>query len=137
MTKKYEYLEHTADAKFIAYGTTLDEKFENASYAMFNIIVDTKKVKDKIKKQINIEAKTERGLIYDFLNEQLFLFETEGFVLSKICELKVTGLKGQFKLDATLLGDLAKNYDVKCQIKAVTYNDFELAPEHLIMVMDL
>ena len=42
--KKYEYLEHTADIKFLAYGETVEEVFENAALAMFNVIIDTEKV---------------------------------------------------------------------------------------------
>jgi SHS2 domain-containing protein len=40
----YEYLEHTADAQFIAYGQTLDEAFVNAARATFALIVDPGKV---------------------------------------------------------------------------------------------
>ena len=41
--KQYEYLEHTADVKFLAYGKTLEEVFENAALAMFNVMIDTEK----------------------------------------------------------------------------------------------
>ena len=36
----YEYLDHTADAKFIAYGQTLEEAFVNCAKATFGIIID-------------------------------------------------------------------------------------------------
>ena len=32
--KQFEYLEHTADIKFLTYGKTLEEVFENAALAM-------------------------------------------------------------------------------------------------------
>ena len=37
--KRFEYMEHTADAKFKAFGKTMNEKFENCAYGLFNIIV--------------------------------------------------------------------------------------------------
>ena len=52
--KQYEYLEHTAEAKFAAYGKTIEEAFSNAAIAMENIIVETEKIKPKIKKKITI-----------------------------------------------------------------------------------
>jgi len=39
--QKYEYLYHIADAKFKAYGSTLEEAYENAAIAMFNIMINT------------------------------------------------------------------------------------------------
>ena len=43
--KQYEYLEHTAEAKFAAYGKTMEEAFSHAAVAMENIIVETEKIK--------------------------------------------------------------------------------------------
>ncbi len=37
--KKYEFLYHIADAKFRAYGSTMEEAFENAALAMFNVMI--------------------------------------------------------------------------------------------------
>lgn len=42
--KKFEYFEATADIGFKAYGNNLNEAFENAGLAMFNIISDTSDV---------------------------------------------------------------------------------------------
>ena len=39
--KKFEYFEATADIGFKAYGKTMNEAFENAGLAIFNIISDT------------------------------------------------------------------------------------------------
>ena len=38
--KNYEYFEVTADIGFKAYGNDINEAFENAGIAMFNIITD-------------------------------------------------------------------------------------------------
>jgi SHS2 domain-containing protein len=37
----YEYLEHTADVRFRAYGKSLEQAFENAALAMLNVMVET------------------------------------------------------------------------------------------------
>ena len=44
-SKKYEYFDVTADIGFYAYGNSLEEAYENAGLAMFNVITDINKVK--------------------------------------------------------------------------------------------
>ena len=41
---KYKFFEHTADAKFQAYGKSVEEAFSNAALAMFSVITDTSKI---------------------------------------------------------------------------------------------
>jgi len=52
---QYKFLPHTADAKFQAFGKTLEEAFKNAAYAMTDIITNHKKVKAKVKETIKIK----------------------------------------------------------------------------------
>ena len=46
--KKFEFLEHIADAYIAAYGKDLAEAFENAALAMFETMTDTARVEPKI-----------------------------------------------------------------------------------------
>ena len=39
---KYDYFDVTADIGFYAYGKSLEEAYENAGLAMFNVITDIK-----------------------------------------------------------------------------------------------
>ena len=54
--KQYEYLEHTADVKFLAYGKTLEEVFENAALAMFNVMIDTGKISGVLIKNVYLKT---------------------------------------------------------------------------------
>ena len=119
---KFKFLEHTADAKFQAYGKNLEEAFINSALATFAIMTDITKIKPKIKKSINVKANKKTSLLYDFLEALLFLVDTKGFLLAKVKDLKITKDK-QYSLKATILGDIADNYEVHTQIKAVTYSD--------------
>lgn len=120
--KKYEYLDHTADLKIRAYGKTLEEAFANAALAGFDFLTDTTKVEKKIKKKIKISASRVESLLYDFLEELLFLTDTAGFILSEIKDMKIKEDKA-FTLECTALGDHYKKYDVKGNIKSVTYSE--------------
>ncbi|MBR9677328.1 archease [Candidatus Woesearchaeota archaeon] len=135
--KQFEYLDHTADAKFRAFGRTNEEKLSNAVLAMNGIIVDIKKVQIRISKEVSVKSKTLRGLIYDFLDEALFLFDTEGLVVAKVEDLKITKDTDHYCATAILKGDSVKNYEVEGHVKAITYNDYELTDEYLQMVVDL
>ena len=127
--KKYEFLEHTADAKFRAYGKDLEEAFSNAALAFFALMVDVDKVKPVVGKEVNVESAKKESLLYDFLSECLFFTDTEGFVAGKVQEMSIEKKEVGFKLRAVLLGDNADNYELKTQIKAVTYNQMFIKEE--------
>ncbi len=121
---RYEYLEHTADAKFVAHGKTLDELFANAAEATFGIITDVSKVKRAMRFPLEVKAKTKEACLFDFLDQLLFLLDTEGFLLSGFKDLRVTrNCDNTFWATGEALGDYHKGYDVSCNVKAVTYND--------------
>ncbi len=81
--KQYEYLEHTADIKFLAYGKTLEEVFENAALAMFNVMIDTGKVSGETAKEIFLKSPDLESLLVDWLSELLYLFEVDEIVFRK------------------------------------------------------
>lgn len=117
---KFRFLEHTADIKFQAFGKTFEEVFENSALAMFNTIYRGK-VSNRKKLKISVKGKDSESLLYNFLEEFLFLFDSENFLPSKIKKIKID--KRNFKLEAEVLGDGSENYEISEQIKAVTYNE--------------
>ena len=124
--KKFKFLEHTADAKFQAYGKTMEEAFSNAALAMFSIITDIKKIKKALKNEIKAEGSDLKSLLYNFLEELLFLIDTENFLLSSIKEISIKEINKKFKLNAVAVGDKANNYETHGDIKAVTYNEMRI-----------
>ncbi len=121
--KTFEYLEHTADAKFRAYGKTLEEAFPNVALAFYNLLIDTRTIKPTLAKKIQVQAKNKESLLFDFVDELVYLLSAEGFLLHHVSELTIVESEGTYKLNATLLGDDHKNYATHGDIKAATYND--------------
>ncbi|MFH1787525.1 MAG: archease [archaeon] len=116
--KKFKFLEHTADIKFQSFGNSIEETFSNCALAMFNAMYDGK-VKSKIKSKIKVKGNDNESLLYNFLEELLFLFDSKGFFLSEIRTLEI---KDNI-LKAEITGDNAKNYKISIDVKAITYND--------------
>ena len=115
----YKFLEHTADIKFQAFGKTPEEVFKNSASALKEVICDKIKVKEKKEKKIKIEAKDYESLLYNFLEEILYLLDAEEFLISEIEKIKING----FKLAAGIVGDKASDYEFNNPVKAITYND--------------
>jgi len=121
----YEYFEHTADIKFQASGKTIEEAFSEAALALKQIIAENINVKDKIKKEITIKGTDKESLLYNFLEEFLFLLDSEGFLLKDIKSIKIEGNN----LKAKLTGDKASNYKFTNDVKAITYNSMFVKKE--------
>ncbi|HAV43496.1 TPA: hypothetical protein DCX15_05720 [bacterium] len=124
----YIYLDHTADVKFAAYGKTLEEGFANALFAMVNLMTEAEGMIPTIKKRILVSGPDKEALLYRFLEEALFIYETEGFMPCGVEEIRIV-LNGKPSLEATLVLDDARKYEIRDYIKAVTYNEMEIKEE--------
>ena len=130
---KYKFLSHTADVKFQAFGKNLEEQFVNASLALKESIAERVKVNAKIKKKIKVEGADEKSLLYNFLEEFLYFLDAEDFLLGKVEEIKINGLK----LNAVVVGDKASNYKFTNNVKAITYNDMQINKNYVQVVVDV
>jgi len=122
--KPFEYLEHTADVKFRAYGATIDEMLDNAASAMFISMIDAATIQEKESCKVVLEADDLERLAYDWLSEIVFLFETEGAVFSKFDARVSQGER--WRLEATIGGERMdpKRHAFDSEVKAVTLHEF-------------
>src|SRR5687768_10335314 len=114
--KKFEFLKHTGDIKFIASAKSINELFENCALAVSSVFSRNKKIKDKKKKEISVSGKDYESILYKFIEELIYLFDAENFVVSKA---KVEILDK--KLEAIIYGDDSSNYKDLDAIKSPTY----------------
>jgi len=127
--KKFEFLEHTADAYVAAYGSSLAEAFENAALAMFEVMTDTSKVKPEIEEEVSVEAEDEQALLYSWLEDLLVRFDVSGRVYSRF---KVNELNrnsgGKLRLKAKVWGEPfnPEKHPQKVGVKAITYHRMEI-----------
>ena len=127
----FEYLEHTADVKFRAYGRTPEEMLANAASALFNAMIDTATVRVQESWKVELSAPDLEELAYKWLSELVFLFETESAVFSafevrlkKNQDWKLEGRIGGEKIDL-------KRHAFENEVKAVTLHEFEVKENDL------
>jgi SHS2 domain-containing protein len=124
----YEYLEHTADVRFRAYGKSLEQAFENAALAMLNVMMDTSSVNNSLSVNIELTSFDLDSLLFDWLSEILFVFEVDEMVFGRIEVNEITVGDEECSLKATLYGetiDLSVHvFDT--EVKAATYNDMRI-----------
>lgn len=122
--KNYEYFDVTADIGFKAYGESLNEAFENAGLAIFNIISDTSNVEPKKEISFKIRSEDEISLLYDFLEELLFYHEIE-FMLFSEFHVEIDDM---LQLRATIRGEAIDwdRHERKTEIKAITYHKMDI-----------
>lgn len=126
--KRFEFLEHTADAYVAAYGKDLAEAFENAALAMFDVMTDVKNVSPKVGASVEVEAEDEYALLYSWLEALLIKFDTNGMFYSKFKILDLSPSSDGFRLRAEIWGEKfdAKKHVQKVGVKAVTYHRMEI-----------
>lgn len=120
----FEYLEHTADVMFRAYGKTEEEMLCNAASALFQAMVDPTTIAAQESWTVELEGDDLEDLAYRWLSEIIFLFETESAVFSTFSlQLKQDGkmrLYGKIGGERIDLG----RHAFENEVKAVTRHKF-------------
>ncbi|MBN2246195.1 MAG: archease [Candidatus Aminicenantes bacterium] len=125
--KKYRFLKHTADAKFQAFGKTLEEAFGNAALATASLMWEWETVDHKVKYTVDVEGKDLKQLLVVFLEEILFLWEVQDFLLGKVEDLVIHKEEEAYTLHAVFRGDINKGiHETFGDVKAITYNEMEI-----------
>ena len=134
-SKKFEFFEVTADVGYKAYGKTLEEAFENAALAMFEVITDTSKIEPEIERKIEVESEDECALLYDWLSEFLVLLDVDYLVFSKF-EVKIEKKEDGFSLKGTAWGEEfdPEIHESRAEVKAVTYHLMDVKQDNGVIV---
>lgn len=125
--KKFEYFDVTADIGFYAFGKNLNEAFENAGLAIFNIISNTDNIYPQKSIEFEITSEDEVSLLYDYLEELLFYHEVEFMLFSEfIIEIEKTD--DDYHLKAIIKGEDINwdKHERDCEIKAITFHQMEV-----------
>jgi SHS2 domain-containing protein len=120
----FELIDHTADVGISAGGDTLNEAFAGAGEGLFSIMADLSKIVEKESREIVVEGPDIEGLLFNWINELLYLFEVEQMLF---CRFTVGELTDNY-MRATCFGD---KYDpgihsLKLEVKSATFHQLKV-----------
>lgn len=119
-------MEHTADVKFRAEGSTVEEMYSSAADALNETIRGDIKILEQEGKSFEVDGPDQEVLLYNFLEEFLFLLDAKEFLVASIKSIDV----GENKIKCTVAGDAAGNYVFTNDVKAITYNGMVIGEGH-------
>ncbi|MFT5526135.1 MAG: SHS2 domain-containing protein [Pirellulaceae bacterium] len=129
----YETFDHTADLGLRVRAASVEQLFEEAAMCLFEMmVVNLEDVKSVVSKTVEITANAAIAtdsaagmdlLLFDWLNELLYLFESEQLLLSKFhasfhCD----------KLTAEVSGQVMDfdRHEMDHEVKAITYHQLRV-----------
>jgi len=123
-SKKYVQLDHTGDIQIKVFGSSITELFNNAAYALFDVITDTSKIDSHLAETIEVTGTDKEELLVNWLSELNYLFLTESKVFYKF---EIEYFK-ENELTATAIGEKYNSHEhpLQTEIKAVTFHDLRI-----------
>lgn len=119
--RRFEELEHTADAAIRVWGRTLAELFANAAHGLAaQLAEEPGQVKPAVEHRIELEAYDVETLLVAWLGELLYLGERDGIVFVDFEMGDVT----ETHLQAVARGGPVQEY--RRYVKAVTFNELRI-----------
>ncbi len=122
--ERYEQFPHTADIGVRVYGKDLKELFENAAFAMFDIIADLENLSGDTVETFELEAPDQEGLLVAWLDELLYNFYTKQMIFFKFQIEELTEKRLKAKATGRSIG--ANRNRLKTEIKAATYSGLNI-----------
>jgi SHS2 domain-containing protein len=125
----YKFLEGvvTADLAFEASGNDLSALFTNAAQAVLVSQADVKTIQPKITKKIILKNADVGQLLFDFLNEIIYIKDAEQLIFASV---KAAVIKNEeYELVADLKGETIdiKKHKLGNDLKAVTMHKFDVS----------
>ena len=135
MEKGFEILEHTADAGVIAHGADMKEAFANAAKGLFSLMIELDDVAEVVHRDIAVAAPDRESLLVAWLNELIYLFDTENILLKRfdINRLDNTSLKARGYGEKVARG----RHKLKLGVKATTYHMLKIDENNGVSVQVL
>lgn len=125
--ERYRFLDHTADAKFEAFGGTPEEAFGNAALAVASVMWDWSRVARRLRVPVDVSGPDWERLLMAFLEEVLYLLDTRRFLLAGVENVHIREIDEGWRLSAEFVGDADPDrYKICGEVKAITLNEMRI-----------
>jgi SHS2 domain-containing protein len=119
VVKRFLEIDHSGDVGIEAWGTGLEELYENATLGLFSLMASGKVERD-VKRTLSVVSSSHEDLLVDWLSEVISTAAMRGEVYSSV-DLK---FKAPFQLDGTIYGEPVDStrHELRFEVKAATYH---------------
>ncbi|WP_455221647.1 archease [Kaarinaea lacus] len=120
---RWEHFEHEADIGVRGYGSTLQEAFIQAAFAMSSVVTELDKIDNKECITIECEAPENDLLFVDWLNEIIYAMATRSMLF---CDFSVR--IQDHHLQAEICGEAAdqKKHQPAVEVKGATFTELKV-----------
>ena len=128
----YKVLDHATDAFIEVTASSLTEAFKVAGDSVVDTILDNSKIEEKKERNIVVKGKDLNYLLYNWLEDLIYLIITEGFAIKK---LNITVEKNEeYAISAQIFGEDIdiKQHGFKVEIKSPTFHEMDIKQEKLV-----
>jgi SHS2 domain-containing protein len=122
--RKFRFIDHTGDMGIQVYGESLSLLFQHAAEGLSHIITAPEKIREKESRPISLRADAIEELLVNWLNELIFLFETDGFLFRRFEVLDL----GEYFIEALAFGEILEegHHSILRTVKATTYHQLHV-----------
>ena len=120
----YRFIDHTADIAFEVTASSLGELLRDAALAFYEAFTFQDLIGESVERKIVVSEDSPDYLLFAWLNELLYMFDTEHFAGRRV-EVEVTegnGLHARGKI----AGDSLTPEKVRLEPKAITLHNFRV-----------
>lgn len=119
---RFEFFDHTADIGIIAYGRSLEEAFESAALAVFEVMTDTSKIEYKVEVEIEEIGSDLENLLYRWIESLLVYYDSDLLLFGKF---KVSIDLNNMTLKGKAYGEKfnPEKHERRTVVKAMTYHE--------------
>jgi SHS2 domain-containing protein len=139
MVLSYEFLDHTADTIIHAKGETLIIAFEQAALGFYDVITDISTIENKLTKEITVKSEDYESLLFDWIDQLIFFFDTELFISNHIKVKSIKEIETELELTAELIGEAFEinKHPQENEVKAMTYSFMKIGKNCVEFTLDL
>ena len=128
----YKVLDHATDAFIEVTASSLTEAFKVAGDSVVDTILDNSKIEEKKERNIVVKGKDLNYLLYNWLEDLIYLIITEGFAIKKLDI--ILEKNEEYTISAQIFGEDIdiKKHGFKVEIKSPTFHEMDIKQEKLV-----
>jgi len=128
LERGFKFHEHTADITIECWAPTLEEAFEQAALASFEVILDTTTVKPNESVEISVDGIDMKELLVEWVGRLISLIDIDSQFYSRFKVHEISEVSTGFRLKGSAFGEQIdlQRHDARTEVKAMTYADMRI-----------